>query len=432
MSVLEKTAKALCAYAGKKLAVGVSGGRDSVCLLHAVLNCGAVEKCDVVAVHVNHELRKTAVRDQQFVRELCRKYGVELAEFSADVGKTAQENGLGIEQTARNVRYGIFRDMVKQGRADVVLTAHHALDNAESVLMHLFRGSGLDGLCGMSAGDILRPFIDVYPAELDEYVKEYVLEYVVDETNFDDCADRNFIRLKVLPLIEQRYSGAVRAVNALADECAAAVKVLDGLIDDSLIIRDGGATLVSEAALDSPLAARYVRKALADFTLTDMTRAQIESVVALGAARTGVSVSLSHGVQAAREAGGVALYIPRGKYDGERALVSGANYIDGLVVDVLPTEKAPDEMRGCIVDGDKLRGATLRFRRDGDVFKPFGGGTKKLKQYLIDKKIPARLRDRLPLVCRGSEVLAVVGMEISDGVRVDGDTKNKLAITKRQ
>lgn len=431
MSVLENTAKTLEKYKGKTLAVAVSGGRDSACLLHATIACGAADRSRIVVVHVNHMLRDTADRDELFVRELCEKYGVDFFAFRADVGAAARESGLGIEQAARNARYDIFRDFVKQGRADAVLTAHHALDNAESVLMHLFRGSGLDGLRGMTAGEIVRPFIDVYPSELDEYVKDNALEYVVDETNFDDGVDRNFIRLNVLPLVEKRYVGAVRAINSLAKECGAAVDILDGLLDDALISREHGATIIADGALSSPLAARYVRKALCDFTLTDMTRAQIESVVELGNARTGALSELSHGAVAAREYGGVALYIPRIKYDGEIALALGANYIDGLAVDVIATDASPLDMRGAIVDGDKLVGATLRFRRDGDMFKPFGGKTKKLKRYFIDKKIPARLRDRLPLVCRGSEVLAVVGVEISDDAKVDEHTSNKVAITRR-
>lgn len=430
-SVLEKTAKALSGYRGKKLAVGLSGGRDSVCLLHAVLNCGAVNKSDVIAVHVNHGLRETASRDMEFSKKLCSDLGVKITCVNVDVIKNAQNNGLGIEQAARNLRYGVFHDLIKSGEADCVMTAHHALDNAESVLMHLFRGAGLDGLRGMEQGEILRPFLDVYPEELDEYVKQNGLQYVVDETNLDDEADRNFIRLNVLPLIRQRYSGAVRAINSLAKECGVAADALDETLDRSLIKRQGGATVIALEALCSRLASRYVRKALADFTLTDMTRAQIESVISLNKGRTGAVVELSHGIKAVRESDGVALYIPREKFAGEVAFKLGTNYIDGLVVDVKRTVKKPESLKGGVVDGDKLSGATLRFRRDGDVFKPFGSGTKKLKQYLIDKKIPSRLKDRLPLVCRGNEVLIIVGVEISDGVRVDGDTVNKLAVSVR-
>ncbi|MCH5162780.1 MAG: tRNA lysidine(34) synthetase TilS [Clostridiales bacterium] len=430
-SVLEKTSKALCGYEGKRLAVGLSGGRDSVCLLHAAISCGVVDKANITAIHVHHGLRETADRDMEFCKTLCDRLGVKIVCVAADVKKIARDNGLGIEQAARNVRYGIFYDMIKSGEVDCILTAHHALDNAESVLMHLFRGAGLDGLRGMDSNAIVRPFLDVYPDELDDYVKENGLDYVVDETNLDDDADRNFIRLNVLPLIEKRYAGAVRAINGFSKECGAAVDVLDNLLDEAHITRQGGATIIPDAALSSPLAARYVRYALVDFTLTDVTRAQIESVVALKDGRTGAVAELAHGVKAAREDNSVAIYIPRDKYDGEVELVIGTNYIDGLSVDVKRTKKSPKSIKGGVVDGDKLCGATLRFRRDGDLFKPFGGGTKKLKQYLIDKKIPSRLRDRLPLVCRGNEVLLIVGVEISDGVRVDENTVNTLAVSLR-
>lgn len=428
--VLEKTAAALKNYRGKKIAVGLSGGRDSVCLLHAAISCGSVDKQDIVAVHVNHSLRETAVRDKEFSIALCNSLGVRIACYDVDVKTAAKNSGLGIEQAARNVRYGIFYDLIKSGEVDYIMTAHHALDNAESVLMHLFRGAGLDGLRGMKNDRILRPLLDVYPQEIDEYVHVNNLAYVVDETNLDDGADRNFIRLNVIPLIESRYGGVIRAINAFANECEGAADALDGMLDMSRITRSGGATVINDDALSSDLATRYVRAALADFTLTDMTRAQIESVVELKNKRMGAVAELSHGVKAARENGGVAIYIPREKYDGEIALSLGMNHIDGLVVDVEKTLADPKDIIG-IVDGDKISGATLRFRRDGDMFKPFGGGTKKLKQYLTDRKIPARLKDRLPLVCRGNEVLVVVGVAISDNVRVDKNTVNKLAITKR-
>ncbi len=431
-NLLEKTARALSAYTDKRLAVGVSGGRDSICLLHAATNCGAVKKSNLIAVHVNHGLRETAVRDEQFVRDFCEKNGIAFRAFGVDVKTYAERNGLTVEQAARELRYDIFYTLVKSGAADVVLTAHHALDNAESVLMHIFRGSGIDGLRPMRAAATLRPFLDVYPKELDEYAANNGLRYVTDETNFDDAPDRNFIRLKVLPLIEQRYGGAVRAINALSRESAETCDCLDALLCGDHITYDGGAAVICDEALNSALAARYVRRALVNFTLTDITRAQIESVVALRSARTGAAIELSHGIVAAREYGAVALYIPRTKCGAEIAAHCGANYIDGLAVDILPCDAPIDKVRGGEADLDKIEGATLRFRRDGDVFKPFGGGRKKLKQYFIDKKIASRLRDRIPLLCRGSEVLAVVGVEISDDVKLTDGTARKAVVKLRR
>lgn len=443
VDLTQKAARVLSAYADKKIAVGVSGGRDSMCLLHAVVGCGAVARERIVAVHVNHGLRETAARDENFVREFCEKNDIEFKAFAVDVKGESAKNRLTIEQAARSLRYGIFYELIKTRAADCILTAHHALDNAESVLMHMFRGAGLDGLRGMNgegktadntlfsrtregAGDelccinantnsalILRPFIDVYPRELDEYAAAHGIEYVTDETNFETAADRNFLRLNVIPLIEQRYGGAVRAINELARECREACAVLDDMLDPSQIVYDRGAVLISDSALSGALGARYVRRALGYFSLTDVTREQISSVVRLVGMRTGASTALACGAVAAREYGAVAVYVPREKYDGESALVLGANYIDGLVVDVLKSEINPREIKGGAVDLARLSGATLRFRRDGDMFTPYGGGTKKLKEYFIDNKLPRRLRDRTPLVCVGSTVLVIVGVQVS-------------------
>lgn len=433
--LLKKVTAALNEHSKKKLAVGVSGGRDSMCLLHAVLGCGIIQKQNITVVHVNHCLRKTADGDEAFVREYCAKNNIAFVSQKVNVTETAYKNGLTIEQAARNMRYDVFFSLIKSGVADVVLTAHHALDNVESVLMHLFRGAGLDGVRGMSGNAdnrIARPLLGVYPDEIDDYAKQNGIEYVTDETNFIDDADRNFIRLNVMPLIQQRYHGVVRAINDFATECGSACDYLDGALDLSKITYDGGAALIDCDALDSVLGTRYVRRALEYFTLTDITREQIDRVVCLAHMRTGAVVELTGGIDAAKEYGCVSLYIPRIKFDGEVPFKLGANYIDGLAVDIARSDIDPLEAAGRCVDLDKIDGAVLRFRRDGDMFKPYGGGQKKLKQYFIDNKIPSRLRDRIPLVCRGSEVLVVVGMQISDSVKVSDSTANKATVTLRR
>lgn len=432
IDLLQNVAGVLAQYSEKKLAVGVSGGRDSMCLLHAVLHCGVVKKDNIIVVHVNHCLRDQADGDEAFVVEYCKANGVRFMVKRVNVNKHASANGLTIEQAARNLRYDAFYDLIKCGKADVILTAHHALDNAESVLMHLFRGAGLDGLRGMGdSGKIVRPLLEVYPDELDEYVSANNIKYVVDDTNFIDDADRNFIRLNVIPLIQQRYRGAVRVVNAFAAEAISVCDYMDGALDASLIAHDGGAALIDERALTGALSTRYVRRALEYFTLTDITREQIERVAKLAHMRMGATIELSNGIIAAKEYGCVSLYIPRAKFDGEAPIKMGANFIDGLAVDIAQSAVQPRQAAGRCVDLDKLDGAVLRFRRDGDMFTPFGGGQKKLKQYFIDNKVPKRLRDRIPLLCRGSEVLVIVGMQISDSVKQTEATVNKGVVSPR-
>ncbi len=431
--VIEKTSGALAAYKDKKLAVGLSGGRDSVCLLHAVLHC--TDKQNIVAVHINHRLRDSADRDERFVKTLCASLGVELLCFGVDVRSKSETDGETVEQAARTLRYEVFGDVIKSGRAEYVLTAHHAFDNAETVLMHLFRGAGVDGLCGIAAANddtrILRPLLNVYPSELDAFVREYGLEYVTDETNFLTDADRNFIRLKVMPLVEQRYAGAVKAINELAGECKSVCRALDDALDLNRISLDHGAVKIDLFALTSPLGARYVRRALEHFSTVDITREQICRVVKLAHMRMGAVVELSGGIKAVREYDGIAIYLERLKCEVEIPIKLGANFIDGLAVDIERTECSPSDVKGGVVDLDKLSGATLRFRRDGDVFTPFGGVRKKLKRFFIDSKIEKRLRDRVPLICRGSEVLVVVGVQIADSVKVNDDTVNKAAVKLR-
>ncbi len=432
MNLLQKVADVLAEYSEKKLAVGVSGGRDSMCLLHAVLHCGVVKKENITVVHVNHCLRETADNDEAFVREYCKQNNVEFTAKRVGVKSYAAANGLTIEQAARDLRYDAFFDLIKSGKADAILTAHHALDNAESVLMHLFRGAGLDGVRGIAKREkTVRPLLNVYPDELDEYVQKNGIKFVVDETNLIDDADRNFIRLNVIPLIEQRYRGAVRAVNEFAKECDGTCDYLDSTLDLSLIKQDGGAVLVADSALSTPLAARYVRRVLEYFTLVDVTREQIARVTELAHMRTGAVVQLTGGIEAAKEYGCVSLYVPRMPFDGEVPIVIGANFIDGLAVDIERSALAPHDAAGRCVDLDKLNGAVLRFRRDGDTFTPFGGGNKKLKQYLIDNKVPKRLRDRIPLICRGGEVLVIVGMQIADSVKQTDETVNKGVVSPR-
>ncbi|MCH5166087.1 MAG: tRNA lysidine(34) synthetase TilS [Clostridiales bacterium] len=442
-SITEKTARVLNTYKNKKLAIGVSGGRDSMCLLHAVLHCGVIDASNILAVHVNHCLREQADSDERFVKSFCEKNGVKFEAYRVDVKKQCERSGASIEQAARDLRYGVFYDILKRGGADVILTAHHALDNAETILMHMFRGAGLDGLCGMNnpqvkaeTGEsthtkILRPFIDVTPDELDEYCKANGIEYVVDQTNFIDDADRNFLRLNVIPLIEQRYSGAVRSINKLASECRQACAFMDSALDPKLINYEDGAVVIKTEALLSPLAARYVRRALLHFTRVDVTREQTDRVISLAHMRTGATVELTGYILAVREYDGVALYVPRLFCDTELPIKLGANTLDGLAVDIEYGDVPPRETKGGAVDFEKLDGAVLRFRRDGDVFKPFGGKTKKLKQYFIDNKIPKRMRDRIPLICKGNEVLVIVGVQISDDVKQTCDTTQKAVVRRR-
>jgi tRNA(Ile)-lysidine synthase len=183
---------------GKPILVALSGGADSVCLLHVLLDL----KIRLEACHVNHKLRGEASdNDEQFVRELCAKLGIKLHVREIDV-KARQKKHQSLEEAAREARYAYFEEI---GANSLIATAHTADDNVETVLLNLVRGTGLRGLCGIPPvrGNIIRPLIEVTREEVEAYLKEKGVEFITDETNFSDEFTRNNLRLNVIPLLEK-------------------------------------------------------------------------------------------------------------------------------------------------------------------------------------------------------------------------------------
>lgn len=416
-----------------KVGVAVSGGKDSMCLLYFLVGMDYFEKGNILAVHVNHNLRESAVRDEEFVSQKCTELGVEFEAFSVDVEGESVATGCSIETTARNLRLDIFEELVTSGRVKRILTAHHALDRAESTMMHIARGCGLDGLIGMRDSDILsRPFLNIYPEEMERYRMINHIEFVQDETNFDPTPDRNFMRLEVFPQIMARYPAFVRSLNALAEESNEAVAMLDMIMRrDAVVIKNGEARIALFAG-NTELKNRYIVRAIKAYQSylgreINFERTHVERVGELFDSEVGTMADVNGGIKAARDNDCVALFLETPKCLDEVKLVKGTSVISKVKVTVTKQKNVKKIVKG-VCDFDCLEGAVLRFRRDGDIFTPFGGGTKKLKEYFIDKKIPRRKRDNIPLVCKDNVVLAVIGMEISDSVKLTNKTKTAVVL----
>lgn len=194
---------------GGTILCAVSGGRDSMALLHLLSALAEEAGFQVAAAHFNHRLRPTADRDEAFVREWCRERGLTFTCGRGDVREYARREGLGIEDAARTLRYAFLEDAARDMGADRIATAHHREDNAETVLLHLLRGAGPQGLGGIAPvrGKIVRPLLEISRAEIDGYVTRYGLSYVEDESNRDTRFARNRLRLEVLPLLEELSPG---------------------------------------------------------------------------------------------------------------------------------------------------------------------------------------------------------------------------------
>ncbi len=193
---------------GDRVVLGLSGGPDSVCLFFMLLGLREEYNLDIHALHVNHCIRgEDADEDQAYVESLCKDYQVPLKVVRVDIPALVKESGRSEEEEARMARYEAFEayadELSKESQADNVkiAIAHNADDNAETVIFHMARGTGLDGMCGIAPtrGGIIRPFLEVPKVEIMEFIQENEISYCVDETNSMVCYDSNRIRHNILP-----------------------------------------------------------------------------------------------------------------------------------------------------------------------------------------------------------------------------------------
>ena len=396
---------------GQSVLCALSGGVDSVVLLHLLLQCGV----RVEAAHVEHGIRgESSRRDCRFVQELCGQWGVPLHVIHLDVPAQSAKEGRGIEETARAMRYDFLWKTREARRLETLATAHHLNDQAETVLMHLIRGASPVGLSGMRERDgvLIRPLLPFSRAQIEQYAQENHLPHVEDETNADIAYTRNYIRHELIPCMEKLNPRAVEAIGRAAE---LARRQSDFVRQEALRVlrsRMYGAALADVSdlhpGLRSEVIAQYLRaQGTPEFSAADIVR--IESLLAGGVGRR---VSLGKELFE-RDTNGVRRVIMAPVGSGRWTLHSGENETP-LGRFTLRTGKVPKNLNlgkyAQVFDADKIRAPLfVRTRRDGDRLALLGGGKRKLSDILIDKKVPRALRDSVPLIVMGEEILWAVG-----------------------
>ncbi len=409
---------------GTRVAVALSGGKDSMCLISLLLSRAKDLKITVKAINVDHGIRgENSVKDSDFVKSYCEKNNVELFFRKYDCIAYAEQNSMSLEESARHLRYKCFREAVESGFCDVVATAHHLSDNAETVLFNLFRGSSLAGLKGIAEKRdyIIRPMLSAEREDIDGYIKENGIPFVTDETNAITDYSRNFIRLILSPLIKEKFPGFERSVYRFSSLAASENAYLDALAEKA-VSETGGEYSVSDDA-DPCIYSRSVIKVMKKLGIKrDYEKIHVDALLALRGMENGSETTLKCGVVAVKDYGKVTFYKPR-NVDSPHPVpfALGRTVFGDTEIEI--AESVSGEGKVLFFDGDKIpEGAVIRFRMPGDVFRKFGGGEKKLKDYFIDEKIPARERDFLPVLAVGNKVLLIFGYEISDEIKVDKST----------
>ena len=400
-----------------KYALAVSGGVDSMVMLHKF--AALLPRPNFFVVTVNHGIRQEAAADCKFVADYCQKLGVECRVVNVDVPAYCKEHKVSVETGARILRYEVFDSL----DCDFVCLAHHADDNVETVLMHILRGSGAKGACGIKGqnGKYLRPLLDFARAEIEQYATEHNVPHVDDVTNDETKYTRNFIRHKVLPLLTDLNPAAKANVLRFASNVQADDEFIDSLVDLSAVdFGNDGAHIPKQLLTQpAPVAHRLLLRVFNRLgVFYDIEKTHLEKIVALSHNVGGKSIDLPFNLVATNDYDCVTIYArevnPSKKFEIPFALGKTQTPLGVVEVSTTPTEGS---LR---VDLDKLpQNCVFRTKRQGDVFTKFGGGTKPLRRYLIDKKIPERERNSLLLLACGSEVLVICGVEIAESVKVD-------------
>lgn len=408
----------------------VSGGRDSMVLLHLLCALAKEGGFRIAAAHFNHQLRPTAGRDEAFVRDWCAGQGISFQAGSGDVAAYARETGTSLEDAARQLRYRFLEECADALGAARIATAHHREDNAETLLLHLLRGSGLRGLGGIPPvrGRIVRPLLEASRAEIDAYAAAHRIPFVEDETNQEAVCTRNRLRLEVLPLLEELSPGCAGRMAGTAallrEEEAHLQREADALLPEA-------ADSVLPAPLlnrqDGAMRRRLVRAAGLRLGVS-LSREQVAAILALG---SGGHLDLPGGLYACRNPHQLVLQRqetlppPLALHPGEqdwgpwRVLVRRSP---------APPAEGPDTVA--------LRSpqAALSIAAwDGAGRLKVENGSRTIKRLFADRGIPVERRAEHPAVCLDGTPAAVFGVATDWDLRPQaGEPCLVVSLARRQ
>lgn len=437
-SVLKTIKKDKLFKTGDIIGVACSGGIDSISLLHYLNSIKEDLDIELVAVNIDHQIRPTSADDTAFVADFCRKNRIRCYKFKVNALEIAKEQKLCLEEAARIARYKAFDALVEKGYVDKIALGHHTQDQAETILLNIFRGAGLKGASGMKTkqGIYVRPMLNTSKDEIYAYAGINQLEHVEDETNGDNDYSRNFLRNEIMPKIRQHWKNIDNNLIGFSKICKQDDEYIESQISfDDLILEKNLARIpLYEFAYPESITSRILRKAFSYLNkLKDIEKKHLDLIKGLVASgENGTKISLPNNIKASLEYDYLTLSVTEVKQkpvpkDFKTCETVFENY--GKIKVKKSSKYTIGNNNEWVIDAKKLpETAKWRTRELGDVFTKFGSGEKKLKDYFIDMKIPNRLRSDIPVLADGKEIYCVLGYEISDKVKVDETTKMAYVI----
>lgn len=453
---------------GDRIVIGVSGGADSVCLLYVLGEYCSEQDATLIVVHINHGIRgEEAARDENFVKDLCFEKGLEFIAFSYDVKKIAKEQGLSEEEAGRMVRYNAFLEICKKNKCNKIAIAHNKNDNAETVLFHLIRGSGLKGLTGIEPKRIIktdfgevtmiRPLLCIERGEIEDYLSQKGIMYQTDSTNNTDDYSRNKIRNKILKYaVREINNGTIGNITETANQLREVQEYINDHIGTrylDLVEKKGNVYHISATALmkESRVIQKGIILRIMDNLagkLKDIEAKHVDAVLSLLDKQVGRYRNLPYSMIAERDYEEIKLYngsnlenmeSGNGPMDPVNVNISGGTIVvqkrkifETSLINYKNNETIPKSSCMKWFDYDKIENAVeIRTRKEGDYIQiNSSGGSKKLKDYFIDRKIPKKLRDSQILIADGNHIMWIpdLGDRMSERYKVSHNTTRVLVM----
>lgn len=399
---------------GDSVICAVSGGRDSMALLHLMLELQDTLSVTVSAAHFNHQLRgEESLRDAEFVWQHCKRLGIPVFMGQGDVAAYAKTHGLGTEAAARTLRYEFLESLSPGAK---IATAHNAQDNLETMLMHLLRGCSLHGLSGIPPvrGRIIRPLLTCPPEELSDYLTQNHIPHVEDSTNaLDDC-QRNRLRHHVIPLLLAENPGLSAAASELCLQLGQEDQYLNACAQKhyELLLQNGALNCAGLLKLPNPMAYRVLKEFLAP--VPEVAEVHLSGALELANSRyPSATLHLPGGYILARDYDKLTLQnvqdIAAPSLPGPVELSPGETIQWGSCQISCRLGTMPEHPKSALYLAPEALHfpLTVRSRQPGDRIR-LPGGSKKLSHWMVDQKIPAALRNQLPVLAQNQEVLAVL------------------------
>lgn len=451
---------------GDHICAGISGGADSVCLFLLLESLRQSMGFTLSVVHIEHGIRgEESLADMHFVKQLAEKYEIPYTCYAYAVEEIAKKEGLTVEEAGRKVRYEAFyqegkkyvQPAEKNGGTVKIAVAHHGDDNAETLLFHMCRGSGIEGIAGIRPvrGQIIRPLLCVTRQEIEEFLAESGQKYCIDATNTDVIYSRNRIRNRIMPEMEMVNKQAVMHMNSLMEDMAEISDYLNGLVQkiikDSVKKEKRGISFPTDGLSKYPkvIQNRIMLALIAKVSGSrkDISREHAYALSELAEGNVGRKIDLPYGITAEKTYKKIVLYA---KQESQEKHMIYQRYLDiPEMPDVWQEIASPTGKflyrifflnKKCVkipknpytkwFDYDKIKNSLcFRTRQPGDyLVTDTKGHRQKLKEYFINEKVPKAEREQILLLAEESHILWIVGGRISEQYKITENTKIILEV----